>query len=810
MKLKRLLACFLVAATLCSLTVAVPASAAAKSSGFTDISDRATADAAEVLRLLGIVSGTGNNLFNPGKSLTRAEFCKMAVELLGKGDEAAAQANRNIFLDTGGSAWNWARGYINLAATTAPTGSTGGGGEEGGSSATATGDRLMMGKGNGNFGPGDIISYAESVTVLMRILGYTSKDVPTGGNWYDGYLATANSVGLNDGVTAEPKAAITRGQTALLFENLLYIAPKGGKDPYLTTLGGKITKEVILLDMDATTDDGTTGAVKVMDETAATYKTDHAPFDAALAGQKAKLVLDKDDKVVALQMNDKATSRTVTVVRAEATYITGSSGEKVEGLLPDTIAYMNGEKKTYGGIYLNLRSGAQVVLYYGVTGKLEYVFIPSTDVAAVSAVARTGSGNDFNVLTGGDTGYRVLKNGVSASMGDVRIYDVATYDKATKTLNISDLRLSGVYENVSPSPATPLRVTLMGATFPVLSSAYDDLASFDIGESITLLLTTDGQVAGAVPASAARSTTVGTVISVDSSSGYAKIKPLLDLKDADNKDVVLSGTSPYRDKESELLQGQLVTVSSSKVSEINISRLTTGGAAGGDLDLAKRTLGTSTLADNVRIYERVGNSAPVEISFSQITRGSVPAGRVAYSGLDYAGRINTLVLDDVTGDQYVYGFAKGKVVYDGDATNPGLEITHGNGAVFTAIGPTTVKDGDAIGVAASLNKVGSTPRMSGLVTLKALTNVPRAAFQIDSTSVTTGEGENKTVSPAPIGTVIINGVSYPVAGNVGCYNPSTKTWFASLDEARAYSDNLTVYYDRDPAQGGKIRLVVVQ
>jgi hypothetical protein len=31
-----------------------------------------------------------------------------------------------------------------------------------------------------------------------------------------------------------------------------------------------------------------------------------------------------------------------------------------------------------------------------------------------------------------------------------------------------------------------------------------------------------------------------------------------------------------------------------------------------------------------------------------------------------------------------------------------------------------------------------------------------------------------------------------------------------LDEARAFSDRLTVYYDRIPQEGGKVRLVVAE
>ena len=143
MKIKRFLAGLLAAALVCGLMVVVPASAATggtSTSGFTDITDPAVAEAAEVLRLLGVVNGTGGTSFNPGGTLTRAEFCKMAIEIMGKGEEASAQMNRTIFLDVKGD--HWARGYINLAA-----------GEDGG------GEMLMVGVGDGTFGPNQTISF---------------------------------------------------------------------------------------------------------------------------------------------------------------------------------------------------------------------------------------------------------------------------------------------------------------------------------------------------------------------------------------------------------------------------------------------------------------------------------------------------------------------------------------------------------------------------------------------------------------------------------------------------------------------------
>ena len=111
MKVKRLIAIVLVAATLCGLMTALPVSAA----GFTDISDPAVAEAAELLRLLGVVDGTGGTSFTPNGYLTRAQFCKMAIEIRGEGNKAAAQMNRTIFMDVTGT--HWARGYVNYASS---------------------------------------------------------------------------------------------------------------------------------------------------------------------------------------------------------------------------------------------------------------------------------------------------------------------------------------------------------------------------------------------------------------------------------------------------------------------------------------------------------------------------------------------------------------------------------------------------------------------------------------------------------------------------------------------------------------------
>ena len=113
MRLKRFLSAAL--ALVMTAALAAPFSAGAVESSFQDISDPVTAVNADVLRLMGVVDGTGGNQFNPRGSLTRAEFCTMVVKFMQRGNEVPVYATRTIFSDV--TASHWGLGYVNLAAS---------------------------------------------------------------------------------------------------------------------------------------------------------------------------------------------------------------------------------------------------------------------------------------------------------------------------------------------------------------------------------------------------------------------------------------------------------------------------------------------------------------------------------------------------------------------------------------------------------------------------------------------------------------------------------------------------------------------
>ena len=222
------------------------------------------------------------------------------------------------------------------------------------------------------------------------------------------------------------------------------------------------------------------------------------------------------------------------------------------------------------------------------------------------------------------------------------------------------------------------------------------------------------------------------------------------------------------------------------------------------------------MAENVVVYDRVKDGAVVPVHYNDLSAAKIPADKIGFVSYDYAGRVKYLVLNDATGDAYTYGYlsytspSQKNPVYKKDpvtgedtnevdyyqsvdpaklcvrrADEKGNEVYSDKGD-FNG----NVRNGAAGGIA-----YGADGKVVASVYLQSLTGVSRTAFDPEEMTVT------------------VAGVAYPVSEAVQCYNKTTKTWFApgkdGMEAARAYSDDLTLYYDRAPSEGGKIRMIVV-
>ena len=743
--MKKITAIILIVAMCAAL---LPATLAA-SPTFPDISDTQVAKDVAVLQMMGAIEGADGR-FMPGGFLTRAQFCKIAVIVMGRGEEEVQYRNRTIFPDVRST--HWARGYINLAVS----------GE----------NKIIIGTSDGTFKPDDNITYAQAITILCRMLGYSDADV--GMQWPAGYLTLANENGLTKGLNVASSAAIPRSDAARLFKNLLGTDTKNG-GIYAAKLG-TASEGVMIMDVNASATDGTEGAMRTSD---GVFKVKTGIVPEVFAGQKGVLVTDAKGLVITFIPGGER-SETVVAASANTGSLTTDTGAVIS-IPPATPAYTHEGKSTFGEIFIDVGVGMAVTIFYNDGGKVDAVYINTKLADAAIVASEAGNLSQFYSLTGGP-GFKIVKNGVAASGGDILKYDVATYDSASRTLNVTDFRLFGCYEDVWPNTEYPTRITMYGMEFNVLDSAVKQLSTFKLGQAFTILLTPDNQVAGAVGIAEASATAVGVV---DEGSTVSEASVML------FNGIKLSGSIGDLSNIDELV-GELVTVTSYKAGTISIRRVT-GSDILGDFDLVNMKLGSETVAPNVKLFEKVGKSRVSQIARSSIHSDKINASDILFAGKDAAGRVDVIILDDVTGDLYKYGFLKLTVVTETDpmsgmsVSNRAVSLTNSSLELNEAITGIPFEDGVG-GVAFTKDGQG----VAAIVMLTGVQNVKRGSF--------------KTVSGLTY--AVINGVDVLVAEDVQCYNKVTGKWFKSLADARAFSDNLTLYYDRTPADNGKVRVVI--
>ena len=760
MKCKRLFSLFLAAA----LAVGMALPAGAVNSSFSDVTDAATAVNADVLHLMGVVAGVGGSHFNPGANLTRAEFCTMVVKFMQKGDQVPLQSTRAIFSDV--TAKHWALGYVNLAASTTVA--------DGEKASTP----LISGVGNGKFEPDSKITFAQAATILIRVLGYSSEQV--GALWPQSYMNKAKSIGLSDGINAGYNAPITRAQAAQLFVNALSCKTGSGSEYYSTL--GTVSNDIVLLAVNVTSEDGQyDGAVRTSGGTYLPHAEGVKPT--GLQGKRGALVVN-DKKELVTFVPDDSSSVTVTLSgSAQPSYVKGTNGKQY-AISANTPVYTSDktESSTYLSAYPSLSSGTQVTLF-SERGKVVAVYAATGTSADSDAIVVTGSANStmFLSLTGGATGYKIQKNRQAISMSDIKPYDVVTYDSINNTLIVSDLHLTCVYEDAAPSAKAPETITVLGHSFPVLESAWDTVKDFSVGDVVSLLLTSDGKVAG-MAKSSVRSSAIG-MVSGSTATVFLPAGGSIELK----SDREISGSN---------VENQLVTISSSSRGRIYASKLASS-AAPGELNLKNMTLGSYTVTAGVRLYEQVG-SAMAQIDLSGLVVDSISANSIASYHLNSSNMVDYLILKAVTGDAYVYGkLTRGEQTGGSEMTytNQTVSVANGSGGMGTHIAAFSFKDGGFGGVAAGFGDLDGTPKAASVIELTELKKVSPTDFF-----------ENQ-------GTFYLRSGSktYQVSDKVECYKAATKSWFTEdsgadrLAACKAFSNDLTVYLD---PIGEKVRIVV--
>ena len=194
-KLRKLLGSVLAFAMLFSVVSTASVSAALAP----DMQDNTRAEAVEVLGALNIMVGDADTgLFRPNDAIKRSEVAKIAVNALGLADVALSSNYPTKFPDV--PADHWANGYINVA----------------------TNQKLVIGDDTGTFRPDDTITYAEAMTILVRVIGHEPSALAKGG-YPSGYLVVGTENGINRNAVATANDPATRSLAAQMMFNALTV-----------------------------------------------------------------------------------------------------------------------------------------------------------------------------------------------------------------------------------------------------------------------------------------------------------------------------------------------------------------------------------------------------------------------------------------------------------------------------------------------------------------------------------------------------------------------------------------------------------
>ena len=764
-----------------SLCLTLALAAAPAGAVFSDISSGSLQQTASVLNSLGIMQGTGNSRFEPGRSLTRAEFCKLAVTAMGI-DDASPYASYTIFPDVRAS--HWAARYVN-AALRHPE---------------FKDNYIIRGYADGTFGPDKPLTYGEVCTMLLRMLGYKESDI--GPFWPADYIAQANALGLTRGVSLrDAKTPVTRGDAATMLLNTLGTATYANGtegEPLISKVSSSTVKNCILLET------GETDSSLASDEalffengTLGTARKTAGPLDRSLIGVYGTLVIGKKGENVAVGVVPDTASRqeTYKVTSAAADRIVTETGT----FRPDrtTPTYISGTTQTGNSekgltplseVWSSILPGDTLNAYYNEYGTLTLLAVlPNTSTVSANTFVY-GLATSANI----PAEYKIVKNGAIIDRSGLKKYDVVTLDAAKKQALVSDTRLSGRYKAGTPTVSYPQKVEMYGNSYSISDNAAAYFKDIKLKDYITLLFDANGNVAAAFPRSTVSADMQGIVTHIDSEKATVTLTNGLTLRDMEI-DKLEKPTA---------LMGRLVSVSTNGDKAVLVKR-SLSGKASGEWSISDARLGTKTVSPRVNVYEEVISGAPLSrIALSDISLAKVPSSDIRYTVTDSAGTITNIILGDVTGESWLYGIGYGERIKDPTSDDPDhyseerVVLRHWadskeEKSSFKVLSLPSGLSGGPVAVPKGYSTDENVVNTSlDIKKLKLIDTVERTAF--DGTSgVRTKDGY------------------YAIADSLGIYDSENREFVPSLQSAKSNYTRFALYANDTAEDGGKIRIITV-
>ena len=291
-------------------------------------------------------------------------------------------------------------------------------------------------------------------------------------------------------------------------------------------------------------------------------------------------------------------------------------------------------------------------LGYTVTnGEVDYSALVAANTKG-PYVSQNGSVN----LPFGTQNITVYYDGNASELSAIESYDVYYYNENLRTVWVYNDRITGTITAVAPNQAAPTSVTVAGNTYDVTTSTasykLSSQGQFQAGDIVTLLLGMDGSVVDVLTGTSVEAVYYGMVESsekVVAEDGNAAVQTNVTVLCTDG-----TAKTFAVDKAMDYKAGRLVSVNVSEGS-VTIKTLTEKHTSG-KVNSTATKLGDLSFADNVEILDTSSEGTAAAVDASRLSGMSLDSDDIRYYGLNEEGRIEYLILDDVTGDLWTYAY----------------------------------------------------------------------------------------------------------------------------------------------------------
>lgn len=746
-------------------------------SSYKDVDDsKYYADAIEALTTYGIVSGF-SGYFQPDAHVTRAEFAKMATLAAGLEDLVYSNASKRRFDDVALS--HWGNGYINTSAE----------------------NNLIVGYPNGLFMPEKKVTFAESITVMLRAMNYTSADL--GDNWPYAYMVKAKGLGITDGINLSDNSYITRGDLALVINRALQSKINGSQEKLISKMDIKMTDEVLVI---ATKNEDSSLQADEIKTSAGTYTL----ADASLEFEpltKAELVLNDDGKVINFNVTytPKRISTTVDGVVDGMVYFENGSTTRSLGVTDSTSVYNEGTLTSYGNFKASVEDGAAVSILYDESGRVGYLIF--NDASYTEGVAITSdiytALESVGVSKEIAVGAKVIRDGEVASLSDAQKYDVVYYLEDSNTIYLYCDKISGVYNEAFPSKSNVQSVDISGNVLDIetKSAAYklgNGSGSYKLNSSVTALLGRNGKIVDVVDMNHSSGSGYGILLSYstemsDDMFESGKQYKYITVLNGEGNTVKYRTSGDYSER-----IGDVGKISFDKDGNVNFSTVNSNSIVTGKIDKNNRKIGDRWLTQDAVILERTyapdtrtGTAAAQVIDLDEITLDELRASNVLYAVTSGGfGDISLLIVENVTGGQYTYGIltANNSRVTASSASGSYTIFSNGESKTYSTSFASGLNVGTAVAMTLSGNTLAS---LKSLVCVKAGGNVAA----IDFTRVKVGSNVYRLADDVQIMKRNSSGKGY--------------TGISISDAETLVGKTINLYADASISLGGLIRIITV-